>query len=412
MFFDKFRNKIAMNFKISFKPKGRLLGVGGKIGLVKNKIRLSNALRGMSISKEWPNWWPVTSFAMQTGKEENPYLRNRYSDPPSYIVKIALVLNFKTKLADGDEKSDWAIPIKYKGEKWVLSDSKRSSWFLEGPADPKDLASEICKKLIAASKILDKMLACEFKELASQDEFYIQNRYFDVDRFYRYYREKAEEVLSLMENSRRPDNAGNGGGFSLGAVFRNFRDLESLTISAIVFFFAKTEAILDSCFALSDRKGLSFEVFRRIDWADRVKHFVKVNSDNELNQTFSELVYIKTHYRNRIVHAAPELLFSIPNIGLVPESFERYSEPHMGLFSRITEESVKRIFEVFDYFETRIESIESTRYGFEYAKSGLAIPLYKKEVQLLRNAMRNLEDFRSLLESRREQQDAFDNMEI
>ncbi len=369
--------------------------------------KILEALTGIKYSEKWPNQVSLVKY-------------DRMDEPPSYLIRLVFTVFLKAMLPEGGDKSDWELPIEYKGRIWLLWDWKRYAWNLEGPPNHTKEAEELIKKIKAAAAIMDRDLALTAKKKYESGEFSLQNQYHKLRGLYDFFRENSEKS-SVKKQKVSHGNTGAKGDIDtaihslsseLNLQYQKLRRIEANTIAAVVFYLAMIEVIMDACFSLSDRKDLTYADFKGMNWSERLKWLIPVGSSNDLNRLFSDIVFIRTEYRNLTVHSSPEFFFHIPYFGLVPSTYKKHFLPHAKQHPSIGEEQAKKIFEIFGRFEAMLRKRDETKFGMIYAESGLPIHIDNKTVSKLKRKMNSLDEFKSELEHICSLQDAFDNMDI
>jgi len=118
--------------------------------------------------------------------------------PPAYMVELLLlgILGFKNygRL----DKIWWHTYLEYKNHKFMIRDYKFGTWSIESTEYNEEtvkLAEEIRNKIIAASKLLDKLLYDSLNEKIEKNDFYLNNVYGRLSYIYEFYKEKIQSVI-------------------------------------------------------------------------------------------------------------------------------------------------------------------------------------------------------------------------
>lgn len=351
-----------------------------------------------------PTTWPEDSdFTMYC----------RETSPPGYMIKMALMFLCGHRLPSGEDKSEWEICLSYKGKNWIVTDWKRYAWKIYGPSNSTDEAKELQAKFRAVAKTLDKAITASAEEDLKNDDISIYNQFNRINSLFYYFLNIAKKAMN-RKIPKPKKTIGVGGVLSslLNNHVNKGRDIEFNLITATIYFFALTELVFDSCFALGDRKGISFSEFRHMEWGDRFKFFISPAEDKTIENLYIDLLDIRTYYRNIPVHASPTYLFMLNGFGLIPSSYERMEDPHISLKLMHEENEQKRIYDTFDGTISLLQSHPTTQFGYLYASSGLPIHIAVEPAQELKQHMTSVEDFEEELGRRNYIQDRFDNMEM
>ncbi len=379
--------------------------------------KLQGVFYGVAISEDWPD-------------ERKLHQHHHFTRPPSYLVKLALMVHFGQRLPRGEEKSDWAIPLDFGGINWLVSDWKRYAWDIYGPEPENALAEKLQKKLESAAVIVGKQVAEEAKDYRDSDEISLDNNFPQLMILYEFFRNEVEETLDRLLHQppaiEKPvptetdlDNKVNLREFTakLNTWFADHnaleRKLHANTLAAILFFFSATEAILDAAFAVGDRQGLTFAEYRSLKWADRIKRWFNAGQ-GESAEVYQELIEIRREYRNTAAHSSPMFFFSppIPGFGLVPVDYEELDLPRAVPWALREPDEAKRVFDTFDATLRHFQSHDLLKFALKYADSGIGIHISKKLSEDLKSHMTSLEAFEEELMRRCELQDRYDNMDI
>jgi len=342
-------------------------------------------------------------------------LLDQMTRPPPYLLRAAIELVFGYRLPRRHEKSAWGVAVSYEGEEFEVVDWKRYQWSISGRAGTEEIAAQLLKKLTAAAHVLDRHLKEECRALVRAEEFSLDNQF---HRHYALFSMFRKECLSWMAKEinrtelRLP--LADGVVEILESSFEELGTQASRVhgnLLAATIFFSLTEVIFDACFALSDRGGKTFHEFRSLDWAERFKWVVPLEESDAL-VLYEALVKIRKSYRNESVHASPVYGFAIKGVGLIPATFDDFDRPSLVNPWFADNQEAPDVLEVFDNTLDYLEGSESTRFGFAYAQTGLAIHIAEHRLERYREKMTSIESFRALLDELIERQDAMANMDM
>lgn len=129
-------------------------------------------------------------------------------------------------------------------------------------------------------------------------------------------------------------------------------------------------------------------------------------------ELFQSLLEIRKRYRNESVHSSPLYLFAIKGVGLIPATDADLDKPSLVSPWCAKAEDARDVLEILDRTMRHLETSEATRFGFAFAKTGLAIPIAEQRLARHREAMTSMESFRLFLDRLVEHADAVANMDV
>ena len=329
------------------------------------------------------------------------------SDPPSYVVKLVLVLGCGFKFYRQWEKSAWQVYVRYKGFTFALTDWKRGSWSISSDTDNDDAraaAEELRKKVSGAAKLLDQLIAAYGRERIAKGEFYVHSNYWKIRGAYEHFRDLVQEAV---EKSGAPVD-GEGKPAPLDQIVEQLNELiradTALAYNGyamVGFYFSSLEVLFDVMFALSGGTGEDYLTFRQGTWAERFKTVLPPSSSSELNSLYGRLLAIKRDFRDNIFHGLggdESLLVLLGREGLVPVSYESLTRALHYRPTTMDTELVRDALSLFNEFDNWLESNEPYSLCLEFASSGFDIPLHRERREEIQAAMTSPDNFRAWLE--------------
>jgi len=377
--------------------------------MIRPTQKLKKVFYGITISQEWQN-------------EQELHHHHHLTRPPSYLVQLALMEQFGKELPRGEEKSEWAISLDFGGISWLVSDWKRYAWDIYGPEPESAPAEKLQKKLESAAVIVGNQVKKMARDHRDRDEISLKGEYPRLKALYEFFRGEAEETLDRLEHQppvgKGSASAGDGLKESMTRLNSWFADRAALdrrlhanTLAAITIFFSTIEAVLDAAFALGDRQGRTFDEYRNLKWADRLKQWLDV-SRGESAEVYQTLTELWREYRNTIAHSSPAFSLPVPGFGLIPFDYEDLDLPRAVPWALREPEEARRVFAAFDAIMRIFQSHDLLKFALKYAESGLPIYIETKLSEDLKKHMTLLEAFEEELMHRCELQDRFNNMDI
>ncbi len=337
-------------------------------------------------------------------------------DPPAYMVAFVFldILGFENR--GGEEKVLWHTYFEYKDHLFKIRDYKFGSWSLEATGDldtARALVPEIVGKVQAASHRADKLLRSEFKELITNDEFFINNAYIKLRTIYEFHAAEVQSALDqLVSLEARQDSMVRA--HRINETLHLEKNIVCRATPMMVSFFSLLEFVLDVFYAF-EQPDIPFLGFRGLDWASRFKKVATLEPRTEMTRFYEDFVNIKKKYRNPLTHGLTgesSLLVPFPFAGLVPISYKYLTQTiHFGL-TEISPDSAREMLDAFTKFLDFIARTEPYSYYIRYAEHGFEIPIMKQMVSMIQSKMTTHEDFDSYLEARSRYQDMVVNREV
>lgn len=371
--------------------------------------KLLSAFWGIKESKQWNNEAKLINYVFKCNK------------PPPLLVKIALTHLTKKIPRHGGDKSAWEVCLEYKGKIWLIQDWRRISWNLYGSINSTSEADELIKKIKAACSLINNELKTEGKNALNNNQFSIQNQHGKTKALYEFFRNLTEDVLSgnliypgdRLSTLNEDLKINNLDEFlkNLNKNLKSTFSLRALTIATVIFFFAHYETIMDSCFAIGNRKGITFIKWRSFDWSERFKYLFPMN-ERITQEIYEQIDFIRKNYRNVFSHSTPVFFMQINGLGLIPFNFDFLFEPRWQDYYEFEESEAENIFSIIDKALGLVKNHENTKFGYIYSESDLPIHIHSEATEKLKQYMTSVDSFQNELMKRCEIQDKIINMEL
>ncbi len=367
--------------------------------------KINSALYGINVAQSWPDETDYISFD------------SRETDPPGYMIKMVLYRLYGKRLPRGGDKSEWALPIEYQGHTFVITDYRRYSWNIYGHSEGRRLVPSLKKKIISAANLLNKFISQEAKSHFEHDDLFLQNHYHRTLALYNHFYEAttsllAEDDAAHKQKKKRKDSRLEGIATILNAEIRRHQMIERNLIATAIFFFSLTEVLFDICFALGDRRNVSYKQYRESDWSDRFKSVFDVSKKSNISKLYTDLIAVRRYYRNIPVHASPEFFFHLKDFGLIPSDYAALSSPHMSEPLGFRPETAISVLQLFDAALKLFNNGGVAGFAKIYAAYDLAIPISIQAAAEVKRFMTSKKVFKTEMNKRASYQDAIDNMEI
>jgi len=353
----------------------------------KTTKQIRNALSGISVPDKWPR---IESGVI-------PLASNRR--PPSYIIQLALEAFHGKKLSQGNDKSAWEFPITFEGTDWLLVDCEHHAWNLVTQSGSAESCIRLQKKLEAAGGIVETYLAGIAKDHLDRDDFSLINTFYESRSLYQYYRRRLERAILNADPSLIIGPPGEQRTTLVNEHYRALREAEQNQVVTSLLFFAHTDIILDSCFALQESGSMPYRDFRALDWDRRVTTVVGNACIRRHATLFSHVSEVRRYFRD-IPIANPQFLFPGDGGVLVTATADRSDYPRLSYRQRYDIEEGTRILHSFDAMMKLLRDSPRTAYGYLYAESALPIHINRALREELRTFMSSIDDFKQELDRR------------
>ncbi len=353
-------------------------------------------------------------------KKENPL---RKMLPPAHMVFLTLVHILGFEFYGPGEKVLWIIPIFYKGIPIQLS--FRKFGFCVETADPesektRNLVREVLSKLLQGIAITERLLEPVIESQIRSGNVTIQNQFYNLDRMYRFFREKAE--LSYSTPPPKPKVNRDKDGRVVSKSFdpvRPEREALYYSYAMLDLYFSRLEHMLVLLLAFIDYnpKNDDLVLFIGTNWSDKFKRVVDLGTNKDRKMLYDELKHIKEQFLNTVAHGwfekhGASLHFHVPLLGAVPVRMSksatavRYSLYHLDVVS------FQKMSGLLDKVDALLESSPGIKYGLKFLRSGLDISFAEESRKLYRDAMSSESSFDALIEHLTYVNDTYANMDF
>jgi hypothetical protein len=321
------------------------------------------------------------------------------SSPPSYMVKLALFFIGEFSHCGTGDKTEWIAQVNYKDVNFEIRDWKGATWTIRTDREtPKTRATakELKRKIESVASQIDKELSEELKHDVAEGKFLLNNPYPKIRYAYEWFRQKtcASADSSASEQKELRDK---------GLVIQPLivpKENKSLYGYAMVgFYYSSLEFLFNVFYVLGDRRfdadfqglppGERFYKFRTRSWKERFAAVLPIGQYPALSRLYERLLHVKMDLRDELFHGFDgdeNLLVPLHGVGLVPVSYE--SLTRSVHFSPVFADTafIDRAMEVFESFDSWLESNPPWACYVRYAESGFEIPFSGKRLREIRSA--------------------------
>lgn len=192
------------------------------------------------------------------------------------------------------------------------------------------------------------------------------------------------------------------------------KEMSKYSFALILSFFSLLEFLLDVFYAF-EQPNMEFFEFRKKKWQNRFKIVFTVSKNEKLKRFYDKLVDIKRNYRNPLAHGLRSevtLLVQLPYIGLVPLSYEYFSQKIYYGIAEIGKNDALKIINTFQSFLDFLKNKEPYRFYMLYLDYGFAVPMNEQEVLKIKEKMTTYEEFKEYLDKEAFYQDLLINRDI
>jgi hypothetical protein len=348
--------------------------------------------------------------------------RHRYlifqTQPSSYILKITLEALAGAPLERRDKKL-WVADLVYRRRLWQLDDWKGSSWTLHGPPGAETDQRCLLKKLTAAARIVERQIDADAREKVRAGKFALANQFMRLYSFYHCLRRDAETLLTLTMSEEAPrqlETVETSGGSTITAFemtafndyFAKWRRADAAAAGAVIFFFGIMEILFDASFAFGERRGLTYQQFRRKKWRERFAFIMDVTA-RPASDTYAKLLRVQERYRNVFTHAIPTFIIAHPQLGWIPAETRQIVEPQMNPIYAFNADAIRETFALFDAAMALFDQHDATWAASMYAKTLLPIPLEPHRVAGITKHATSRNEFEQEIARRIESMDYYIN---
>jgi len=190
--------------------------------------------------------------------------------------------------------------------------------------------------------------------------------------------------------------------------------MSKYSFALILSFFSLLEFLLDVFYAF-EPPNIEFFEFRKKKWQNRFKIVFTISKNEKLKRFYDKLVDIKRNYRNPLAHGLRSevtLLVQLPYIGLVPLSYEYFSQKIYYGIAEIGKNDALKIINTFRSFLDFLKNKEPYRFYMLYLDYGFAVSMNEQEVLKIKEKMTTYEEFKEYLDKEAFYQDLLINRDI
>ena len=319
------------------------------------------------------------------------------------------------------EKCRWSVPVVYRGIPFAFEYRKFGLFALtiDDEATVAPLLSVFFTKLGKAVKATADALKILCQEQIAKLSVTVPNRFLDLDRMYRFFRECAAESYQRPDPPMRVISVNATGKPSVRArpMLQGPREGFYHTTAMLNAYFSRLELVLVLVLPFANFDESEFDLLDYIgsNWDDKYGRLFDLDQDKEAKRLYDRMKVAKERYRNPIAHGGFEkggasLHFHVPTVGAVPASLVAVRDSWTFSFIPIPEASYKEICVLFDDVDAFLARAH-TRYGWKFAESGLDVVFGGKIRERYREAMASEETFEAMLHKLSLEVDYHRNME-
>jgi hypothetical protein len=345
-------------------------------------------------------------------------LVDRCIDPSSYLVGLALGQHFEHALRRTD-KMAWTTTVVFSGGIYELNDWKRSSWEMYGPRTEQVMV--LIRKISAAATILGGAFHEENKRRIAEGDFALSHQSLRLLLYYLIQREEAERLVTLKPGNEELVKVGErvteGGSkierfrnVSMNKYLSDWRRADAAAVAAVILFFGLLEIIFDAFFVFGDRRGLTYQQFRGLDWRERFKFVVDVTK-SPAKEAYEEMVRVQRRHRHVVSHGAPLFVVQHRGLGFIPADPLDATSPQTNPLYAFDADEVAATFATFDRTLAVFETHPTLWFAYKYVQTPLLLYLDDKSVQEIVGHSGSAEEFDAEIDRRLEILDRIINME-
>ncbi|MYE46223.1 MAG: hypothetical protein F4X25_05635 [Chloroflexi bacterium] len=331
--------------------------------------------------------------------------RSGLTDPPTYMVRLILGLA-GLSLAD-DEKMAWAVSLRFEGQPFHLHDWKNSSWTIRWSPDDDggdQRAERLVRRIRNAAHEVDKVLQHHFRSDVDVERVYLHSTYGKISNVYWLFRERVDETAIEIEQRPEASDADHWTTQFEHELKRQLDSRERLAIDGyamVGFYYSGLESLFDVIYALSEERPCSFSEFAAMTWAEKFKAPFNI-TDPPVKKHYDELLDLKRQFRDPILHGLGKelrFLLPVPDLGLVPLSYENLTRSVHYTPSIADDVWVRRAASAFDAFDGWLRETEPYQYALMFAEAGFPVPLIEQRADCIRASMTSVDDFAAWIEA-------------
>jgi hypothetical protein len=336
----------------------------------------------------------------------------RVRDP--YLIFIIFVQLKQYKFKGRDEKVAWTIPIKYKGEPFLLT-LRKFGFQIIGKKRKREITSlgrEAMYKIYKSMPYAETLVQPAIKQQVQAGKITLDNHYNEILGRYRFFKRKATEEFKKGAKPRYKTTTPNEdfGGIILVSTTTDLSAKNRMAgnnygVAMLDSYFSMLEHLLVLMLPFIqnlDYQKIDVEEFLLQNWKEKIKFIIPL-ADPKAGKLFEQLLAIKENLRNPLTHGhfqknGHSIFVHMPWVGAIPMNLSKSEKHFTYSWNAIFPENFNSIVKCFEDFLEYLEKGETTLYAMKYIKSGLSIAFDKNSRERYLSAMADMSTFDSFLE--------------
>lgn len=367
--------------------------------------------------------WHEHELGFKTIKENKIALPADLQIQHPFIVFIIFVYLKGFKFSGRWEKIAWTIPIKFKGQPYLLTHRKFGFYIISNSDEEKVTAlgieamSQIKKAIHSAEGLIQPYV----KDKVNKGEFSVNNEYHKIQDKYLFFRDAAKteyEKIKKLDSKKRKIR------------IENFADSFNGRMALVKAADYNASAMIDAYFSLLehilvllvpfskhvDHSTFKTEEFIGMNWKDKYKIIFQIISDVESLKQMEKLTEIKEAFRNPLAHGyffknGNSFFVHMEHIGAIPFSLTKNNGNLIYGMEKIGSFNFSQICRAFDDFDKFLHKNIQSKFGMLYIKSGLLIAFTKDISEYYQSFMTSMRKFNNFIEYQSSLADDASNMD-
>jgi hypothetical protein len=323
--------------------------------------------------------------------------------PPADLIFLSLASILGCSYAGKFEKIAWSIAFSYKTVPFAFSLQKFGlRLFRHKKVPPKPaFVEEMLRALIKAIGIIGTLFEPIALEQIKSGNVTLANSFVQLDNMYFYFRKEAKKNFILF--SQKSKTAIDDIGEFLSRRFKRMSAGNYNAYAMIDAFFSRLEQLLLLLLPFMNYNRIKHDLVHIMNsfWSEKFKIIFNLNTDFVAKKLYDQMNCLREKHRNPVSHGnfqknGKSFFFHFP-MGVISCHLSCINGDRSHSILKLDKDEFNRICELFDEIDNYIETGPS-KYGFRYAKSGLAVAFDEKSLCKYKAAAVDDESFIDFIE--------------